>query len=495
MKPVVTLEEQAEKVSLLIGEKIKESQAKIEQVLSDIAFYQNKVQTKKVGFKSKLKAKKEEQKIKYQNLIKEIQSKLSVQLAENEQITSNIDDLTKEIENLSKPKEIGQFEPINIDYSKKTQKILKEREAEIRKKCEVEFAPLFEKLKMEHAANLKILEEEFHNKVKQINDKAEEEISAFAPRVFISQEEIRVRQDYDTAFQKEKVAFEQKRNEIKETIRSIQNERDKIIQKITDDVDEQLFEEEKLFNQKLQDIQESVIEPPMPDFSKEYEFTPEQEIEFRKSAEQKLKENFQIHLEEAVNEVSQRRELMEKEMVIYEETKTASLKEKYENEISETKKFVDQQQEEIDFLKAEINSLKAEWTDMNQSRRDNEDNQSRLQSQVDKLNAEYNQTKSEIDVLRQEKEEEPDEELTMLQNEIDKLSKDMILAKKYHQHLMKKKKAKHSDSIETINQRVASLTKIKDDTIYSLTEELRNTKKKARIIGENLQSKLAKYQS
>lgn len=489
-----SLEEQAEKVSSLIGNKILESQARTEQALNDIAYYQNKLQTKRASFKTKLKTKKDEQKIKYQNILKDIQSKISVQLSENELLTSKIDNLTKEIEELSKPKEIPDLEPISIDYSKKTEKILKEREIEIRKKSELEFNPLFEKLKMKHLRTIESLKEEHELKIQQINEKADNEISNFAPRAFISNEELRMRQYYDNIFQKEKLDFEKQKSIILERISIIEKEKERTVQQITDEVDEQIFNEEKIFKEKIQIIRNSVIEPDIPDFSKEYEITPEQEKEFRKTAEQKLKDNFQKLLQESVSDVAQRREMMEKEIIDYEKTKSSSLAEKYEKDINDTINLIQSQKEEISFLKSEINSLKAEWNDMNQSRRDNEETSERLISEVSKLNEEYSQIQKEIEIVKKSEDEKPDEEMIILQDEIDKLSNEVQIAKKFHIHLVKKIKAKHFDSLTTIQQRVTNLTAMKDQTIDSLSNELRNIKKKTKILSESIQSKLTKYQ-
>lgn len=494
IKKKETLEEQAEKVSSLIGNKILESQARTEKIINEIAYYQNKLQKKKAGFKTKLKTKKDEQKIKYQNILKEIQSTISVQLAQNEQITTKIDDLTKEIEDLSKPKDAPDMGPINIDYSKKTEKILKEREIEIRKKSELEFNPLFEKLKMKHLKSIEKLKEDYKLKIQEVNQKADNEIANFAPRVFISNEELRVRQYYDSVLLKEKIEFEKQKELLKEKISIIEKEKEKIVQQITDDVDEQLFNEEKLFNEKMNKIRNSIIEPEIPDFSKEYEITPEQEKEFRKSAEQKLKDNFQKLLQDSVSDVAKRREAMEQEIVDYEKTKSASLTEKYENEIKENIKLIQSQKEEISFLESEINSFKAEWNDMNQSRRDNEETNERLISEVSRLNEEYSKLQIQIAKVKENDEEKPDEELLSLQDEIDKLSNDVQIAKKFHVHLVKKIKSKHFESLATIQQRVTNLTAMKDQTIDSLSNELRNIKKKTKTLSESIQSKLSKYQ-
>ena len=490
-----SLEENAKKISSIIQQKIDQSHKNVDEAISQIALYQNKAQTRKTGFKTKLKTKLDEQKDKYQELLKDIQSQISIQLADNEKITSQIDNLTQEIEALNKPQEAPSFEPINIDYSKKTEKILKEREIEIRKKCDEEFEPLFKKIEIEHSKNIEAIEEEFNNQVQNINQKADEEIISFVPRVFITQEEIRVRKEYENIFQKEKIEFEKKRDELKEKILNIQVERDKIIQGITDEVDEQLFNEEKIFHEKIKEIKESIVEPQMPDITKEFEFTPEQEEEFKKNAEQKLNERFQQILQESIEEVAQRRELMESEMIKYEETTNAALKKKYATEIEDANKAISSQKEEIEFLKAEINSLKAEWNDMNQSRRDKDDIAQRLEKQIVSLKEEDKRVKVEIENARYEEDDEPDDELLSMQQEIDKLAKDMKIAKKYHVHLMSKKKAKHTDSLSTIQRRVSMLIQSKDEKINELANELKNIKRKTKELNDNLQVLLSKYQS
>lgn len=492
---VISLQEQAEKVSSLLGNKIIQSKEETDKIISDIAFYQNKLQTKKSSFKARLKTKRDEQKDKYQKIISDIQSEITIQLAENEQLASKIATFQREIEDFSKPKVMPAIEPISFDFSKKTERQLKERESEIRKRCDFEFNPLFEKLKMKHMKEKESLQQKYEQKIAEIDSKTKNEISAFAPRIFISQEELRVRKNYETIFQTEKDIFEKKRDEINCKIAEIESEKQQAIHTITDEVEAKIYQGEQIFNEKMADIKNSIMEPVIPDFSKEFEITPEQEDEFRKASEQKLKDNFQKILEQSVSDVAQRRELMEKEIDDYEKGQIISLTQKYESEIKELEDIICSQREEADFMRAEINSFKAEWNDMNQSKHDNEEIKEKLETQIKKLESDFKQIVDQIEITKQIDKEQPDEELNVLENEISKLANDVKIAKKFHFHLLKTKSEKHEQSLAMINQRFSQLTAMKDEAIVSLTNELKNIKKKTKILSASIESKLQKYQA
>lgn len=487
------LQECAAEVAEVLTQRIRESQKKIDEMMTEIAKARNNIQKKKVGFKSKVMNKKEEIATKHRQLIEQLQSTTSVQLAENEKITAQIADLTAELERLSKPIELVIPQIDKVDFSAKTNRLLKAREEEMRKKCSEEFRPFFEKLENEHIQNLESLQRIHQVELRQIDADCQAAIDSFQPTALISKEELRLQNRYEIIMQRERKEFERKRDELIAKIKVVETERDREMQKITDETDEEIFQGEQLLQEKIQEIRKLVVEPPVEDLSVEITITKEQEQKIRDKIDQDLKESFESNLKQSVEEVAERRDRMEKEMQKYCEERAIAAEEESQNTIERTKGDIERLIREICSLRESLNVMKAEWSDMNQTRRDREDMLSVLKERNESDEKKLNQIKEELKLLQEVKEEE-NHEADEIQKDIDKLGQEVLSEKRKHVNHMKKKKNEHESSLEQIKSRVESLKQGKDELIEKLKMQIRDTKRRAKAVQQDLQARIGKYQ-
>ena len=487
------LKECAQEVAEVLTERIRQSQQKIDEMMTEIARLQNNVQKKKMGFKSKVMCKKEEIASKHRQLIEQIQSTTSVQLAENEKLAAQITSLTEELEKLAKPVEVVIPEVAKVDLSAKTNRLLKEREEEMRRKCSEEFKPFFEKLESEHLQNIASLQRIHEVELRQIDDQCQAVIDAFQPTALISKEELRMQNRYEIIMQKERKEFERKRDELAAKIKVVESERDREMQRITDETDEEIFQGEQLLQQKIQEIRGLVVEPPVEELSLDITISKEQEKEIREKIDQDLKDGFERNLKQSVDEVAQRRDRMEKEMVKFCEAKAVEAEEESQNMIERTKAEIEGLLHDIRDARDELNSMKAEWADMNQTRRDREDMLKVLKERNEVDQKRLDEVRKQLKILQEVKEED-NHEADEIQADIDRLGEAVIAEKRRHIGYMKKKKAEHESSLEQIKERVETLKQAKDELIEKLKMQVRDTRRKGKTVQQDLQARMGKYQ-
>lgn len=493
-KQPVDLKESAERAASLISEKIDQSLERTDKMLTQIAKAQNKIDKKKMGFESKLKIEKEALKEKYHQLLTKIQGNVAVQLSENEKIALIIASITDEINKLSQPIPTPTIEPVKVDLSKKTEKILKQKEQELKEKCTEEFAPLFTQLEQQHADLIESMNVEFEEEVNKINEEAAAEINQFIPHAFITQEEIRVRQIYENLLLQEKSKFEAQREQLKGQISIIENERDKEMQRVTDEYDDQIFEEEQLFNKQMEMISSSIDEPEMPDISSEFVFTPEQEEEFRRTAESKLKKDFEQRLQIEISHVAQRRESMKTSVKQYEEERLKTLDTQIKDDHERITDEINAQEKEIEEIESEINNKKSEWSYYNSSRKENGEILQDLSEKTQAMQKQLNEINKELEELKSQEEPHYDEMFEDIQQEMVELGKEVSRTKKYYLHNMQKLKNNHANSMQIVQQRVIEVKTNKDETISKLRAQLKATKSRTKHLAETLQSRINQYE-
>ena len=494
---VVTVEEQkikglkecAIEVADALIEKIRDSRSRTDEMLEEIAKLHNDIQKKRIGFKTKLKCKKKEMTDKHHQTIGQIQSTTSVQMAENEKIASQIGQLIKELEELAKPKELVVPKIGKIDLSAKTNRILREREEEMKKKCDEEFQPFFKKLEEQHLKDIESLERVHQEMLIQIDEDCQKTARDFTLNTLITREEIRLQNRYETIMQKERTVFEEERDALTAQIKRLEAERDAEMQRITDETDEAIFQGEKMLEQKIEEIRSLVVEPVIEEIPIDYKITDSQEQQIRQKIEQDLKASFEARLMESVYEIAQKKDHMEKEMRALGEKMAIVAEQESQQAISKTKAEIEILTTEISEARERINAMKAEWNDMNQTRRDSEETIKVLIERTVAFQKKLASVNQELEQLKNVKEWE-DHEGDEIQKDIDALGSEVTEERKRHIHFMREKKAGHESSLGHVKQRVEALKQGKDDLINKLRCQVRDTRRKAKVVQKELQTRM-----
>jgi uncharacterized phage infection (PIP) family protein YhgE len=478
----------------LLVKKIEESNHTTDEMLAQIARLQNDCERRRVGFAQKLKCKREELHSRQLSAIENIQSLTSISLVETEKLTAQIGNFTQEIQDAAHPKEayVPDFGP--IDFSEKTARELRRRQEAMDKKCAEEFSPLFQQLEERHRHAIEALQQKQKKELEQIELECSREIEAFAPRTFISRQEIKLRQTYEVTEERDKQQYEKKRDELNEQIRAIETERDEEMQRITDEVDQHIFEGEQRVRNRIQKFRESVVEPELPEIPHRFDLTPEQENEMRQKIELSLKESFEMKVKTAVSTVAQQRESMQREVTLATEQHLDAAHRQFEEEIAGTRVQIADLQEQLRSGVDAVHCLKAEWAESNHSRKDKEDLLSKLQNGSARLQARLDELNDALGQLNRDPgNEEDDREADAIQGELDTLGKAVLREKRWHVHHITKSVAAHDDSIAQIKERVRALSERKDELIARLKAEIRATKAKAKALEQELRTRIAEY--
>ena len=463
---------------IVLQEKINQIDVNIDNLMREIAKNQNELEEKKAGFKSTLKRKKSELKERYKNTLEEIQSLTATQLVENESITEKIAKIADEIDKIvNSPVELPKIKT-EFDFSKKTKKILKEKEVEIQKQCSEEFRPFFIKLQEEHNETIQSLYIEHENELKEIQEDAFEQLRRFKPRVFISQEELETTKRYEKEKADENAQYESQKEILLKQIKAINDEKDKELQKIFDKTKETLLEEKKTISARIKKAKASVKDKraQIPQIKVEYTTSPEQEAKLRETAEQRLKKEFEDKLKEQVEKVQEHREKMESDIREYIDKTIKEEKEKNELEIYNEDNEVADLMETISNLTNEFKSLQEKYDQQNDERQQNEENLSQERGEklyyTDKLN-DIERKLAKYQIVEEEEEDSP--EFIAIQKELDKLSRDIAISKNFYHKTMKKIEAKHLVAKTQIEERFHALEAAKDQQIQDLKRQIKET--------------------
>jgi chromosome segregation ATPase len=361
--------------------------------------------------------------------------------------------------------------------------------------CTAEFLPLFTELNERHNDAIECLREANAQELQEIELNATKEIEKFAPRSFISRQEIRLREGYEMALQRHKEEYEKKRDALNEQIQAVETERDCEIQKIGDDMNQQMDDGEQRVKARIQRIRDSVIEPDLPQIPDRVQLAPEQENEMRQKIDFALKESFEESVKNAVAEVARRREIMEKKMAMRSIQELANAERQLANEIESVTNEIAGLRQEIQSGVSEIDSLKADWTESNHRRRDQEDMLAKLQNACNRAKTRLTELESIFTQLSNEEgNEEDDREADEIQGDLQKLGKEVMKEKRSHANSIKRKAAAHEESMGQIKERVRALTQGKDELITRLKTEIRAVKEKGKVVEHEIRRKLTAYE-
>jgi hypothetical protein len=492
-KKNLSLKKSAEKAATLIRQQIEASQQSINEMVNEMARHQNKIEKLRLGFHTKLRARQDSLASNNLERIADIQSMVSIHLAESEKLAQQIATLTAEITDTTKTKEVQSEYTGKVDFSSKTQKLLSVREDELRKKCSEEFAPLFDQLQTEHITMIQMLNDQHSKDLIEIEAEADREIASFVPRAYITKQEVRVRQEFEAKQQHDKMEYEKRREILKSQISEIETARDREMQRITNETDEQIFHDEQLFNARLREVKSSVIAPKIQKAPMKVELSTAQEEEIRRKTELGLRATFENRIKVIVAEIAVQQEAMEAELAQILEEKLIEAGKLSEQAIQTCECDLPALESEIERTREEIETLKGDWTDLNHNRRDYADMLSKLESS----NLRMEERLSELDGMMKELAEEgdpiDDSEVDAIQEELTALGKEVTATRRYHVRSIAKAAANHNQSMQEIKARVKNLSDGKDELIIKLKAQLRETKKKSKEVREELQRKIGTY--
>lgn len=472
----------------ILNGKINKKESKIQEMMDKIAENLNEVETKKYGFKQNLNRKKKEMSEHYQEVLEEVQSKIAIQLSENETLAKNIECIKNEIhELLNKDVDLPKANFV-IDYSKRTEKTLKQKELEIKKQCTDEFYPLFERVEEEHKLYVDKLIEEHQLQLKKINDDALDAIQKFRPRVFITQEEIASQQRYDLELANENENYMLKKNDIESIIKQIEDETNESVRNIYIEAKTNMKEERKNYMSRFKEAKSVQYIPKEINLPNEYDITPEQEAQFKKKAEQRLKDEYEQKLQRIVDRVSDDREKMKKDMVKYESEKIETLTEVNEKRLSDLNTQYSDQIELESKMNQELKILKERWASLNDQKLSNDELLSDLRGETYYYKDKIKKLDRELGVYHKyfEEEEEDLEELSLIKSQLNKLLHEFETEKRHYQRHKKIVEQNHERSLQKIDEKVEDVKKAKDQVIESLKKEISETKNQIKSIGMEL---------
>lgn len=476
--------EKAKSAISLLHQRISEKEANIQKLMTEIANIHNDIESKKLGFDAKVQRKREEMKNSYKSMIEELQSNVAMQLAENEALTSKIAEVTNQINDIvNAPIDIKPVK-LNFDFSKNTEKLLKEREKEIRSQCSKEFYPFFVRLQEEHNETIESLEIEHDNEIKAIREAAYEELKKFKPRVFISQEEIAARQNFEKTQAKRNAEYESKRDKLLKDISDIEQDRDYKLSIVFAETKNKLQNEKSNFSKRRKMAKENVkaAKNTIPEPVTIPKLSPEDEEKLRKSAEQRLKSEFEQKLQTEVNLVQERREQMVKDLQELEKNEIQAANEENELTIFNLDNEISDLDEQMANLSKEYENYKSLYDAGNVDRSTNEDSLSQERGEklyyMDKLR----ELESKLSKYAFEEEEEENPEVVSLQNELEAFANEINKEKRIHAKMINNLISQHESMKEKITTRANDLIQIKDETIAQLKQKIKETKQKIKEI-------------
>ena len=415
----------------------------INSIIEQIAITKNKMENQKIGFQTHLTTMKNDQKIKYTAKITDLQNKATLELAEKEKYMQQFEKLTNELTDLQKPYQVPK-EKIVIDYSSKTEATLKKKEKKIIEDCQEKFIPLKEKIQEEHEQLIQQLNADFEQQLSIIENDQKHANDSFIPRVFITQEEIEVRRKYETTSKTETIAFEKERDKLKAEIKEKQVERDKILQKITDDIDETLFNEEKEFNKQMKELENAIpvinVDISIPSF----DITPEQEQQFRIDAEKRLESEFKVSLAAKISKIAEEREKVQKQIPLDEAAAISRLDKQNSQKISNLENEVEKLEKVIQDTKDLIQAEKIEWRELNSTKSQKKEICSELLQKTDLFSKQIESIQEEINSYNTTEVNVENEAISQLLDELDALQVEMTKTHKLHMTKIKYIKQNHS---------------------------------------------------
>ncbi|EAY16742.1 hypothetical protein TVAG_067470 [Trichomonas vaginalis G3] len=470
--------------------KIQEKERNIDFMMNEIAKIKNDLESRKLGFDGKVQRKREEMKNRYKAMIEELQSRAATQLAENELLTSKISEITSKINDIvNAPINVKKVK-LNFDFSKNTEKLLKEREKEIREQCSKEFYPFFLKLQQEHEENIESLEIEHENEIKRIHEAAFDELKIFKPRVFISQEEIAARQKFEKIQNNLNSEYEIQKNALLKQISEIETDRDNNLQQLFEETKQKIQNEKSFFSKRRKIVRQNVknAKSQIPQQIEVPKLSPEEEKNLRLFVEQKLKSDFEKQLESQVNNVQENRENMVKEMKEMENNEIKKASENNDLIIYNLDNEISDLDEELLSLNQELEKLKLNYENLSAERSSNEDNFSQMRGE--KLYYADNLRDLEAKLLKYnfEEEEEESQEVLALQSELEKFSHEIDREKKNHLKLINSLVSQHESTKNKISSRAEELFVVKDQAISQLKLKINETKKKIKEIHSEVTS-------
>jgi hypothetical protein len=488
-----SLRECAERTAKLIAQKIEDSTRVTDEMRAAIARCENDARKRQIGFKTKLRCKRDELAAKHNAKIESVQSLAAVELAETEQLASQIASLTNELEELGRPRQVAVPDIGPIDFSKKTQKELNIRQAEMEQKCRNEFGPLFEQLQQKHQQDVDELNQKYSERLAEIERECQAEIDGFAPKTFATRAEMKHSQAFESRSGRQKSEYEKKRDSLKEQINKVERQRDAELQRITDETDDQIFQGEQLLGALVQKVRDSVVEPPLPELPDHVELPPEQEQVMRQKIELSLKADFEMKLKSAIAVVADQREDIQAAADHQFERELADGERSLRLKIEDAEGEMLRLQTDIKAGVDEIHRLKAEWTDLNHTRNDHEDLLAKLRAATCESRYRLDQLQDNIQKLGDSEADDDDGEADAIQEELGQLAQKVASAKRYHVNATRKRDAAHAESVAQIKNRVRSVAEKKDELIARLKSQIRETKSRIRTVDQQMRLKLDAY--